>query len=81
MKISLGHWRLQARMRNTEDRKEIIKIIDMNKISFICMCASEAVHTDPDKHVMILTALKEGFTPQEAKHLYECCSSIHRNSK
>ena len=53
----------------------------MNRISFICMCASEAVHTDPDKHVMILAALKEGFTPHEAKHLYECCSSIHRNSK
>ena len=26
MKISLGHWRFQARMRNTEDRKETNKI-------------------------------------------------------
>ena len=24
--VSLGHWRFQARMRNTEDRKEINKI-------------------------------------------------------
>ena len=70
-----------SRHEKYRGQKKIIKIIDMNKISFICMCASEAVHTDPDKHVMILTALKEGFTPYEAKHLYECCSSIHRNSK
>ena len=51
----------------------------MNKISFICMCAPEAVHAKG--RIQLLTALKEGFTPQEAKHLYECCSSIHRNSK
>ena len=70
-----------SRHEKYRGQKKIIKIIDMNKISFICMCASEAVHTDPDKHVMILAALKEGFTPYEAKHLYECCSSIHRNSK
>lgn len=53
----------------------------MNKVSFICMCASEAVHTILNKDVTILAALKEGFTLQEAEHLYECCRSIYRNSE
>lgn len=51
----------------------------MNKISFICMCASEAVHTSPNKDKFITAAILNGFTIQEATHLYECCMSIYRS--
>ena len=51
----------------------------MNKISFICMCASEATHTIPNKGTITFAALKEGLTLQEANHLYQCCMSIYRS--
>ena len=51
----------------------------MNKISFICMCASEATRTIPNKGTITFTALKEGFSLEEANHLYQCCMSIYRS--
>ena len=62
-------------------QKEKIIKLNMNKISFSCMCAASAVHMCPTVDTLIIPALAIGFSPAEAEHLYECCRSIYRSSK
>ena len=53
----------------------------MEKISFSCMCAANAVNTCPTFTTLIVPALNLGFSRAEAEHLYDCCYAIYRSSK
>ena len=53
----------------------------MDKISFYCMCAANAVNTYPTFNTVIAPALKLGLSRAEAEHLYDCCCAIFRNSR
>ena len=53
----------------------------MEKISFSCMCAANAVYACPTFTTLIIPALNLGFSRSEAEHLYDCCCAIYRNSR